>query len=158
MNIKTKTLITLIGMVFSVSAFATKGGITIEGKSDYICNIDFKDTTVFTGEVFTNGQSLQIFFIKGKEVIKIVYADTEQLPVGEARKKLDDSIAVSVSLLDEVPSKNEKALLINIGRVNWSQEEILSNSSMASGLHKGFVILADEAKKIKVNCFHKSIL
>ncbi len=159
MNIKTKILITLIGIVFSVSAFATKNQITVEGESDYMCIIDSERTDIFTGEVLANEQGGQILFIKDKKVIKTVNVGDIGLFLDEDWKKLDDSIAISVSLLNGVPSKDKKMLIIHVSRVNWSliKTNPLSNSSIAGGVDDRFVVLMDQAQKININCFHKSM-
>ena len=122
----------------------------IEGKSDYICTVNFEkpenkgnySQTIFSREVFTDGKTHETIYIHNRKVIE---TPTPSHP---------DSIFINFSVNDDPDASIYKwNIYIDIGKIDQNGNSIKEFSARG----RKYVSATDYTNKMLVVCFHKSI-
>lgn len=166
-----KTTIVLLAFVtLQASAFENNGMKAIaEGRADYFCSLsrenpkqkDTYDQTVFAGTAFSQGNSESIMIWPNGKVA----AGLPEKMTPEDAKNLEGSLHVSMNLTDAGDVKNDLARNITVGISRFNNpyslkkgENLLEARTLASGYHRGSVMLIYRAAKLSLTCWHKNAL
>jgi hypothetical protein len=165
-----KTLILASLAILGSTAFAAENtGITgmYTSKANYYCAVNREnpkqkgtyDQPVFYGPVLAKDSSDQIVLTKKGE---LVLADLESLPPAQVLRLSGSAlISFSVTEVKEVKSDEHRSLSIGVSVFpNLSKNQTTENTpkALASGYHRGQVMLIYDALKLSIICMHKTAL